>query len=118
VVSRLARHMPRAAAAVIVLLALAAIAAAVVVVVIGGITSQNDSISQNASAGSDRIEGWLNDLGVDKSGSSSANSSVKHDVPQIISTLVKGVVKGIQGLTSLAFAGSIGISACRLRSRR
>jgi len=104
VVARLTRHMPRAAAAVIVLLALAAVAAAVVVLVIGGITAQHDPISQNASAGADRIEGWLNDLGVDKSGSSSANSSVKHDVPQIISTLVHGVVKGIQGLTSLAFA--------------
>jgi predicted PurR-regulated permease PerM len=104
VVSRLARHMPRAAAAVIVLLALAAVAAAVVVVVIGGITAQRDSISQHASTGVDRIEGWLNDLGVDKSGSASANSSVKHDVPQIISTLVKGVIHGIQGLTSLAFA--------------
>ena len=41
---------------------------------------------------------------MDKSGSSSANSSVKHDVPQIISTLVKGVIHGIEGLTSLAFA--------------
>ena len=104
VVARLARHMPRAAAAVIVLLALAAVAAAVVLLVIGGITAQHDPISQNASAGADRIEGWVNDLGVDKSGSASANSSVKHDVPQIISTLVHGVVKGIEGLTSLAFA--------------
>jgi predicted PurR-regulated permease PerM len=104
VVHRLTRHMPRAAAAVIVLLALAAIAAAVTVLVIGGITSQQDSISQHASGGADRIEGWLNDLGVDKSGSASANSDVKHDVPQIISTLLKGVIAGIQGLTSLAFA--------------
>jgi predicted PurR-regulated permease PerM len=104
VVSRLARHMPRAAAAGIVLLALAAIAAAVLVVVVGGITSQRASISHNASAGADRIEGWANDLGVDKSGSASAKSQTEHDVPQIISTLVKGVVHGIQGLTSLAFA--------------
>ena len=104
VVGRLALHMPRAAAAGIVLLALAAVAAVVIVVVIGGITSQRASISQNASAGADRIEGWLNDLGVDESGSASANAQVKHDVPQIISTLVKGVVHGIQGLTSLAFA--------------
>ena len=73
VVSALARHMPRAAAAVLVLLALAAIAVAVVVVVIGGITAQRDSISEHASAGSDKAAGWLNDLGVDESGSSSAN---------------------------------------------
>jgi predicted PurR-regulated permease PerM len=46
----------------------------------------------------------LNDLGVDKSGSSSAKSSLEQDVPKIISTLAKGVISGIQGLTSLAFA--------------
>lgn len=103
-VGRLARHMPRAAAAALVLLAIVAIAAAVAVIVIGGITSQRASISEHASAGSDRIESWLNGLGVDESGSQSANAQTKHDVPQIISTLVKGVISGIEGLTSLAFA--------------
>jgi putative heme transporter len=103
-VGRLSRHMPRAAAAALVLLAIVAIAAAVAVIVIGGITSQRASISEHASAGSDRIESWLNGLGVDESGSQSANAQVKHDVPQIISTLVKGVIRGIEGLTSLAFA--------------
>ena len=104
VVRRLARHLPRAAAAALVLVALAAIAAAVIVVVIGGITSQRDSIGERSSASADKVEGWLNDLGVDKSGSSSAKADVEHDVPQIISTLVKGVLSGIEGLTSLAFA--------------
>ena len=104
IVSSLSRHMPRAAAAALVLLGIVAIAAAVAVIVIGGITSQRASISHNASAGSDRIEGWLNGLGVDESGSQSANAQTKHDVPQIVSTLVKGVISGIQGLTSLAFA--------------
>ena len=104
VVSTLARHMPRAAAAGLVLLGLAALAALVIVVVIAGITAQRDSISQNASAGADRVETWLNDLGVDKSGSSSAKASVEKDVPNIISTLVKGVISGIKGLTSVAFA--------------
>jgi predicted PurR-regulated permease PerM len=103
-VARLARHVPRAAAAALVLLGIVAIAVAVGIVVIGGITAQRDSISQQASAGSDRIEGWLTDLGVDESGAQSANAQVKHDVPQILSTLIKGVVSGIQGLTSLAFA--------------
>jgi predicted PurR-regulated permease PerM len=104
VVGTLARHMPRAAAAGLVLLGLAALAVVVVIVVIGGITAQRDSISQNASAGADHVETWLNDLGVDKSGSSSAKADVEKDVPKIISTLVKGVISGIRGLTSLAFA--------------
>jgi putative heme transporter len=104
VVGVLARHMPRAAAAALVLVGLAAVAALVLVVVIGGITSQRSSISEHATAAADKAEGWLNDLGVDKSGSSSAKSSLEQDVPKIISTLVKGVISGIQGLTSLAFA--------------
>lgn len=104
VVSALARHMPRAAAAGIVLIGFAVIAAAVVVVVIGGITSQNADISKHLSSAANRAEAWLNDLGVDESASSSATSSVKADVPQIISTLTKGVLNGIAGLTSLAFA--------------
>ena len=104
VVGTLARHVPRAAAAGLVLLGLAALAGVVIVVVIAGITAQRDSISQNASAGADRVETWLNDVGVDKSGSSSAKASVEKDVPNIISTLVKGVISGIKGLTSVAFA--------------
>jgi predicted PurR-regulated permease PerM len=104
VVGVLARHMPRAAAAALVLVGLAAIAALVLVIVIGGITSQRSSISEHATAAADKAEGWLNDLGVDKSGSSSAKSSLEQDVPKIISTLAKGVISGIKGLTSLAFA--------------
>jgi predicted PurR-regulated permease PerM len=104
IVSTLARHMPRAAAAALVLLAVAALAVLVLVVVIGGITAQRASISQNASAGADHVETWLNDLGVDKSGSSSAKAGAEQDVPQIFSTLIKGVISGIKGLASVAFA--------------
>jgi putative heme transporter len=100
----LARHMPRTAAAGVVLLGLAAIAAFVLVIVIGGITSQRSSISEHATQAADKAEGWLKDLGVDESGASGAKSSVEQDVPKIISTLTKGVISGIQGLTSLAFA--------------
>jgi predicted PurR-regulated permease PerM len=109
VVGVLDRHMPRAAAAGLVLLGLAAIAAFVLVIVIGGITSQEGAISENAKAAADKTEGWLNDLGVDNSGSSSAKSSVEADVPKIISTLTKGVINGIEGLTSLAFALSFAL---------
>jgi predicted PurR-regulated permease PerM len=64
---------------------------------------------ENAKAAAEKTEGWLNDLGVDKSGSSSAKSSVEADVPKIISTLTKGVINGIEGLTSLAFALSFAL---------
>jgi predicted PurR-regulated permease PerM len=104
VVAMLARHMPRAAAAGLVLLALAAVAAGVLLIVIGGITSQRASISESATKAADKAEAWAKDAGVDESGSSSAKSSLEQDVPQILSTLTKGVIDGIKGLTSLAFA--------------
>ena len=105
-VSALARHMPRVAAAAIALLCLAAIGVLVVLIVIGGITSQNDGIGQRATAAASKAEQWLKDVGVNDSGAANAKSNVEKDVPQIISTLTKGVISGIQGLTSLAFAAS------------
>jgi len=110
VVARLQRHRwPRAAAAAVVLLGLAAIAVLVLVVVIGGITSQSSEIQRNANAAASKAEGWLKSVGVDESGASGAKSSVEKDVPKIISTLTKGIVHGIQGITSLAFGLSFAL---------
>jgi predicted PurR-regulated permease PerM len=103
-VGLLARHMPRAAAAVIVLLGLIALGVVVLLVVLGGITAQEPEIAEHASAAADKAEGWLQSAGVDQSGSSSAKSDVEQAVPEIISTLTKGIVSGIGGVTSLVFA--------------
>jgi putative heme transporter len=103
IVKLLDRHMPRALAAALVLIMVAAIAVVISVIVIAGITGQASAISAEAAAGADRIEGWLRSLGVDSSSASGATSTAKHAVPQIISTLVHGVVNGIAGLTSVVF---------------
>jgi len=108
-VAKLSGHMPRAAAAGIVLLGLVAIGVFVVVLVIGGITGQEGEIGKHASAAADKAESWLTSAGVDQSGASSAESSVKSDVPSIISTLTKGVIDGIKGLTSLVFGLSLAV---------
>jgi predicted PurR-regulated permease PerM len=107
IVGRLAGHTPRAVAAVIVLLALIALAVVVVVLVIGGITAQHDAISQHSSEAAAKAQGWLEDVGVDKSGAADAASSVKADVPKIIATLTEGVINGIRGLASLVFGLSL-----------
>jgi putative heme transporter len=107
VVGRLARRMPRALAAVAVLLALGAIAVVVVVVVIAGITGQAASISAEASAGVDRLQGWLKSAGVDSSSAAGAAATVKKAAPDMISTLVHGVVHGITGLASVLFGLSL-----------
>jgi predicted PurR-regulated permease PerM len=101
----LQRHrIPRVAGAGIVLLGLAAIGVVVLLLVLGGITGQDAEISKNATAAADKAQSWLNSAGVDESGSASAKSNVESSVPQIISTLTKGVLDGIKGIASLAFA--------------
>jgi putative heme transporter len=107
VVSRLARHMPRAVAAVLVLLGLVAIAVLIVVLVIGGITAQREPIAGHSSEAVSKAQGWLKSAGVNKSGADSAGSDVKADVPKIISTLTKGIVNGIRGLASIVFGLSL-----------
>jgi predicted PurR-regulated permease PerM len=104
-VGMLQRHrVPRAAGAAIVLLGLLAIGVLVLVIVLGGITSQEGDISTHAKEAADKAQGWLKSVGVDESGSSSAKSEVESDIPKIIATLTKGVIGGIAGLASLAFA--------------
>jgi predicted PurR-regulated permease PerM len=96
----------RAGAAAISLILLLGIGILVGVLVIGGIVSQANEIGANASDGADRIQGWLEDVGVSSSGAESAGSTAKDDVPQLVSTLVHGLVTGIGSLTSLALAFS------------
>ena len=84
------------------MLLLLAIGVVVGVLVIGGIISQADEISASASSAADEVQGWLEDVGVSSSGAESASSTAKDDVPQLISTLVNGLVTGIGDLTSLA----------------
>jgi predicted PurR-regulated permease PerM len=99
----LQRHrVPRAAGAAIVLLGLIAIAILVIVLVIGGITSQSDEIGSTATNASDKVQSWLTDAGVEESGASSAGDTAENDTAAGLSTLIHGIVKGIEGLASLA----------------
>jgi predicted PurR-regulated permease PerM len=95
--------MPRAAAAALVLLGFVAIGVTILIVVIGGLTSQRGAISDETSNAADTIQSWLQSLGVDESGASSATETAKADIPAIISTLTNGIVRGIRGIASLAF---------------
>jgi predicted PurR-regulated permease PerM len=102
-VSRLHRNIPRAIASALVLLAIVAIVVVVVVIVIAGITGQSSEISAEAAAGANRLRGWLTSLGVDSSSASGATGTAKSAVPNLISTLVHGIVNGISGLASVIF---------------
>jgi putative heme transporter len=107
-VSSVSRHMPRAAAAALVLLGLVAVAVAIVLLVVGGITGQHDGIAQNSSQAVAKLQSWAQDLGVNESGASSGGKALKADVPDAIHTLTHGIISGVRGLASLAFALSLG----------
>jgi putative heme transporter len=109
IVAKLSRHMPRGAAAGIVLLGLIAVGVFVLLIVISGVVGQQGEIAKNANAAAEKAQSWLTSAGVDESGAASATSSVKADVPSIISTLAKGVIDGIKGLASLAFGLSLAV---------
>jgi predicted PurR-regulated permease PerM len=100
----LKRHrVPRAAGALLVLLAIVVLGLVLALLVVNGIEGQAGAIEQNASAGLDKVQGWLEDAGVDSSGAASATESVKAAVPDVIKTFVQGVADGISGITSLIF---------------
>jgi predicted PurR-regulated permease PerM len=100
------RGVPRAAGAVVALLSIAALGVLILVLVVGGIVSQAGQISSESSAAATKLQGWLQDAGVSQSGASDATSSLRTDLPNVISTFVSGITRGIEGLTSLAFAVS------------
>ncbi len=106
-VATMQRHrIPRGAGAAIVLLAIVAIGVAVLVLVLAGIKDQSSEISAAASSGAARAQSWLQSLGVDSSSAASAKQNVSSSVPQILAVLKQGIVNGIAGITSVAFAAS------------
>jgi len=95
--------VPRWGGALIVLLALIVLGLFIVFIVVGGIASQGDAIASYATSAADKVQSWLKSLGLSDSGASSSTDSVKQAAPDTVSTLVDGIVSGIQGITSLAF---------------
>ena len=112
VVSWLKGHgLPRALGALLVLVALLALGVVILLLVLGGIVAESDQISAALGAAVDKIQAWVQDVGVDSSAASSANQNVTSAVPDMVSTFLKGVATGIQGIASLAFGVSFTIFA-------
>jgi len=104
-VSTMHRHrIPRAAGAALVLLAVLALAVGMLVLVLAGIKDQSGAVSNAAHEAASKVQKWLEDAGVNHGSAQSANSSVSASVPQTVKTLSHGIVSGIRGIASLAFA--------------
>ncbi len=94
-------RVPRIGGAILVLLGLVAIGVLIFLMVFGGISANSGDISAKANQGLDKIQAWLNDLGVDNA--QSAKEDVQKAAPEIRTTLLSGVAHGIAGLKSLLF---------------
>ena len=101
-VSWLERHgIGRAAGAALMLVGLVVLAVLMVVLVIGGISSQSDEIGATASNAADKLQGWLEDVGVDSDGAASATDTTKDSASASVSTFIHGVVNGIESIASV-----------------
>lgn len=98
----LERHrVPRIGGAILVLLGLVVIGAVIFCLVFGGISAQSDEISAKLNQALSKIQGWLEDAGVDNA--ASAKQDLQQSAPEVRSTLLSGVAEGIGGLKSLLF---------------
>jgi putative heme transporter len=103
VVRRLERRgIARGAGAALVFLSLLALGAGVVVMIVGGITSQASELSSQLTQAADKIQGWLQDLGVSSDSAQQANSDASGGLSDAFHALINGVGTGIDALASLA----------------
>lgn len=98
-----AHHIPRYAGAVLLLVVMILVGLLIIFVVIRGITSQTDSLASHLSDAKTTIEGWLRDLGVSSASASEAVRDASSGSSRSVSTLIDGVVNGIEELSSLVF---------------
>jgi predicted PurR-regulated permease PerM len=104
-------RLPRALGALIALLLLMALGAVIVLLVLGGIVAEGDKIAAALREGVDKIQSWVQSLGVDENAASSANASATSSTSEIFHTLWSGVANGIRGIASLAFGISFTVFA-------
>ena len=96
------RGVPRAAGAALVFLGLLVLGAAFVVMIVGGISSQASDLAPKLAQGADKIQGWLQDLGVSSDSAQQANSDAGSGLSDGFHALVTGVATGVEALASLA----------------
>lgn len=103
-VALLNRHgVPRVIGAVLVLLLIVASALLAGYLVVRGIGSQTSAISDQLTHGADRIQGWVNDLGVSETKAQAANQDLSTGASNSFDALIHGLAAGIEKLASLAF---------------
>lgn len=96
-------HVPRIAGTILMLLAIIAVGVVVFYAILSGITSETEGLKGHLGDATDKIKGWLDDLGVDPSTASNAASDAKSTATDSVGKLLHGAAEGIEGLSSLLF---------------
>ena len=96
------RGVPRGLGAGIVLVAVVVIGAALIFLVLRGVADESPQISAKLKQGADRITTGVKDLGVSEKAAKSAEQDAKSSLSKASRTLLNGVAKGLETLSSLA----------------
>src|SRR5215208_6286300 len=96
-VSSLKRHrLPRALGALLVLLVILAAGGLATYLILRGVGSESSGVSDHLTAGADKFEGWLKDLGVSDSKAEGANHDISAGASASFHGLLTGVAVGIE----------------------
>jgi predicted PurR-regulated permease PerM len=98
-----ANRVPRALGAALVLVAIVAAGALAGYLVLDGIGSQSSGISQHLTQGADKIQDWVQDLGVGDGKAAGANHDLSSGAGTSFHAMISGVIGGIEKLSSMAF---------------
>src|SRR3954462_5591664 len=97
------RRFPRALGALLILLAIVAAGGLATYLILRGVGSESSGISDHLTAGADKVEGWLKDLGVSDGKAQAANDDISSGTSASFHALLSGAAVGIERLSSLAF---------------
>jgi predicted PurR-regulated permease PerM len=95
------RGVPRLVGTGLVFVAVIVVGAAVVVLIMAGVAKEAGSLTSNLKDAADKIQNWLQDLGIDKETAQNANDSTSTSSSDAFHALLDGVGTGIKALTSL-----------------
>jgi predicted PurR-regulated permease PerM len=95
--------LPRALGALLVLLLIVGAGVLAGYLVIRGIGSETSAITHQLTNGADKVQSWLEDLGVTGGKAQAANQDVSAGTGDSFRALIHGLAGGIEELASLAF---------------
>jgi putative heme transporter len=96
------RGVPRLLGTGLVFVAVVLLGAALFVLILAGVAKEAGSLTSNLKDAADKVQGWLQDLGIDKGTAQKANDNASSSSSDAFHALLDGLGAGITALASLA----------------